>query len=458
YLERTVRNAPLPLPYVETCIRKWAKLRANDPQIAKHLQTLQTRRKKLNSTVREVSFTPANEHSAAKPDTRIVAWHGIGEVAGAADQPQLKHGAQRFHVAYGLALQGLGLSKLAINLMPKSSGGLLQKFKSLRRTAPPSRVWGIDIGSTGVKAIELSLDQADKSITITAAKWIPHANALGDAIDQEASTSILKQTLAQFHEEVEAESIQAVLGFSGPRTLGRWFEIPGMDAKKSADAVAYEARMQIPIPIEDINFDWHRWPKAEGDERAFQNVILLAARKDHIAQQLDLVADLPIQVVGVQSICLALYNAAVHELFPKPVVPAESDDNSATDKAVSSEQLWPTLGILELGAESSNFVAVGNNFVRYRSMPVGTHRLDRELMKQLRLTRDKSSELRQRPERARCLYQVEQIVRDVYEELLNDLRRTLRAYETDGVHFDKIVITGGGIETLGVAEVLATQL
>ena len=79
-------------------------------------------------------------------------------------------------------------------------------------------------------------------------------------------------------------------------------------------------------------------------------------------------------------------------------------------------------------------------------------------MKQLRLTRDKSSELRQRPERARCLYQVEQIVRDVYEELLNDLRRTLRAYETDGVRFDKLVITGGGIETLGLAEVLATQL
>ena len=274
-----------------------------------------------------------------------------------------------------------------------------------------------------------------------------------------AAATVIKQSLTRFADELEDASLSVVLGFSGPKTLGRWFDIPQMDSKKTADAIAYEAKLQIPIPIDDINYDWHAWPKEQRTEHSFQNVILLAARKDQINQHLDLVADLPIRVLAVQSICLALYNAAAFELLKKVDSTAQASAQPRKNPSKSPAGTVPqqdsvTLGVLDLGTESSNLIAVSPHFVRYRSMPIGTQRLDRELMKQLQLTRAQCEELRLNPGRARRLYQVEQIVASVFDELLNDLRRTTRAYESDGIRFDKLVVTGGGVEQLGVLRLL----
>jgi Tfp pilus assembly PilM family ATPase len=172
-------------------------------------------------------------------------------------------------------------------------------------------------------------------------------------------------------------------------------------------------------------------------------VTLLAARRDHIQQIVDACANLPVKLLAIQSDCLALYNAAAAQFFAPPT---ESQDDKDTANSGSS----PTIAILDVGADCSSLVIAAAHFVRHRSFPWGMHRLDRTLMSQFNLTAQQAQQLRQQPSSARWIYQLADVIDNVFEELAQDVSRTLRAYEAEGICVDQLLVTGGGSQQLGL--------
>jgi Tfp pilus assembly PilM family ATPase len=277
-------------------------------------------------------------------------------------------------------------------------------------------------------------------LEITQSVFLPHASPLAEAVDDEQFGAILHQTMSTFAADHAEDPCSIVLGFSAPRSLGRTFEIPGFKGKKATDAIAYEARMQIPIPINDIAYDWYAWPTAN-EQATFQQVTLLAARRNHVNQLVDACAELPIKVVAVQSVCLAVYNAVMAEFFAAP--DGDEDEGEVTTAA-------PPIGILDVGADSSTLVVAAPHLVRHRSLPLGTHRIDRGLMSRFNLTRGQAARLRHQPTSARWLYQADEVVGEVTGELTRELSRTLQAYEAEGIQIARLLVTGGGSQQLGL--------
>jgi Tfp pilus assembly PilM family ATPase len=243
--------------------------------------------------------------------------------------------------------------------------------------------------------------------------------------------------MTRFVEEHVENQASVVVGFSGPRSLGRTFEIPRFKSKKAEEAIAYEARMQIPIPAEDIVYDWHTWPLPD-DQASFQQVTLLAARRDHVTQVVDACAGLPIKVTAIQSVCLALYNAVMAEFF--------SPHETSADEELSAAPV----AVLDVGVDCSSLIIAAPNLVRHRSLPLGTFRWDRALMSRFKLTRQQADRLRQQPTSAQWMYQVDDVGRQAFGELAGDLRRTLRVYEGEGIQISRLLVTGGGSETFGL--------
>ena len=257
----------------------------------------------------------------------------------------------------------------------------------------------------------------------------------------------MRATMEAFVEQAELEQAAVVLGFPGPRSLGRNFEIPKFKGKKSAEAIAYEARMQIPIPADAIYYDWHPWPAAK--DATFEKVALLAARREHVQRVIDLCQDLPLKPLAVQSVCIALYNAAVHELLEEPAdVPVKA---SAKGPAAETRDEPPdsardnahrAIAILDLGAESTSLVVASRSLIRFRNIALGTHRLDQALMSRFQLTRAQARQLRERPQSARWMYQTDEVVCEFADELSREVRRTLRVFEAEEIVIERLLCTG----------------
>ena len=161
-----------------------------------------------------------------------------------------------------------------------------------------------------------------------------------------------------------------------------------------------------------------------------QSVTMLAARKVHIQRLLAPLVDSPIQPIAVQSDCLALYNAAAHEFWP---------DTDAADKKPRSP-----FAVLDVGTEATNLVLVSPFGIRYRSLPIGTERMNRSLIKRFQLPRNKVEQLRQQPAAAKWMYQIDEVLKPLFLELVQDTQRTLAAYEADSMHAQELFVTGGG--------------
>jgi type IV pilus assembly protein PilM len=427
--------------------RRWQQLRPDDSQAMRILQKV---RKRLATPTQCAPFAPA---WAKPPETcHLVGslrwWRGVKRAKLAGEMTDYQSAPGRFLVAYGLALQGLGVARLQLNLLPRanprSRAALFQRLSVLPKSLPGT-VWGCDLGHSGLKALEMRRDKSTGALEITRAVIVPHSRPLSEAEDDPAVTASWRETMSTFAEQHAAEGTSIVLGFSGPRTLGRSFEMPKFNHKKAEEAIAYEARMQIPIPVDQISYDWFAWPSGV-DDTSFQQVTLVAARRQHVQQVLDACADAPVKVLAVQSVCLALYNAAMAEFFA-----AEDRVNPDSPESVlAAAPPAKPLAVLDVGATSSTLVIAAPHLVRYRNLPLGTTRLDEAMMSRFHVTRPHAQQLRHQPSSAPWLYQVNQVINPVVDELASEVRRTLRAYEREGIECDRLLVTGGGSEQFGL--------
>jgi Tfp pilus assembly PilM family ATPase len=421
--------------------QRWLRLRPQDATAAETAARLRERLARPED--RRFASTWNDMPHSTDVGCTVKWWRGLEDIDVGVDGVSFRQSFPRFAVAFGLALQGLGLGTLPLNLLRQRQRAMWQKLSSFRASSPPRVVWGCDLSSTGLKALELRRDHDTDQLQIIDAVFVPHACPLTEADDDDATAEILQATMATFVEKRRvSDRVPLVLGCAGPRSLGRTFEIPQFQGKKAQDAIAYEAKRQIPIPADEIAFDWHAWPIRRAGSR-LQSVTLLAARRDHIQQIVDACANLPVKLLAIQSDCLALYNAAAAQFFAPPT---ESQDGKDTANSGSS----PTIAILDVGADCSSLVIAAAHFVRHRSFPWGMHRLDRTLMSQFNLTAQQAQQLRQQPSSARWIYQLADVIDNVFEELAQDVSRTLRAYEAEGICVDQLLVTGGGSQQLGL--------
>ena len=116
----------------------------------------------------------------------------------------------------------------------------------------PSKVaWGIEVGEFALKAIRLAL--VDNEIHVTDFAVIPHQKVLSDpsVSDREGMIRVTLGAFVQAHaEQIASEPI--IMSLPGNVGFARFATIPAVDAKTLRSMIEYEAKQQIPFPIEEV--------------------------------------------------------------------------------------------------------------------------------------------------------------------------------------------------------------
>ncbi len=145
-------------------------------------------------------------------------------------------------------------------------------------------VWGIDIGQCALKALRLEL--IDGKPTATAFDYVEHPKILSqpDADPDE----LIREALEKFLSRNELKGDEVAIGVPGQSGLARFVKLPPVEEKKIADIVKFEAKQQIPFPLDEVVWDYQKIGGGEAvDGFAMETEIgLFAMKRDVITRYL----------------------------------------------------------------------------------------------------------------------------------------------------------------------------
>ena len=446
WLHAELKRLPFATPQAESLVKRFQRLRPNSTYCEKFRTFIQKAKHAPLKDKRQSIAALRKTHSHLS-ELPMTWWNGFAkcEVDPLAEGVLQKH-LGRFAVAYGLALQGVDLGLIKTNLRFDLNTSMLRKLASRRPKATSSDAWGIDIGATGLKVVQLTREKNSNEPRMETATVVPFSEPLHMVSHEEQRSEIIADALQRLTEETDVGSAQAVIGISAPKTLGRFFSIPSLPPKKLADAIRFEAKHQIPLPDDEVVFDHHTWPVESG----MHDVALIAAQRDQVRPLLEAFQDTPFQVAAVQSASVAIFNACHHEFLSAP----QAEGDSSNDVAPKSEQ---AVAVLDVGAESSIFAIVSCHGLRFRNLPFGTFRLSQMLAGAFACNFKRAELMRTRLESNTWCHKVDAVLTKGFVHLKEDLSRTLHNMTPELCAPSRLIITGGGSNQHGVIRSLVAR-
>src|SRR5438105_10908679 len=172
--------------------------------------------------------------------------------------------------------------------------------------AVPSGVWGIDVGQCALKALRLEI--IDDKVSATAFDYIEHPKILSQP-DADPD-QLTREALEQFLSRNKLQGDMVAISVPGQSGLARFVKLPPVEEKKISDIVKFEAKQQIPFPLDEVVWDYQKIGGEDVvDGFAMETEIaLFATKRDIVNRYLRHFTDLKVSVSAVQMAPVALAN------------------------------------------------------------------------------------------------------------------------------------------------------
>src|SRR5678816_3211509 len=171
----------------------------------------------------------------------------------------------------------------------------------------PKSVVGLDIGSSAVKAVELKASAKGYTVAAIASEPVPPDSIVdGAIIDGGAVAEAIKRLFAQ--KAFKTKEVAASL--SGNAVIVKKISLPVMTEQELSDSIYWEAEQYIPFDIQDVSLDYQVVDSGAGaDGKGTMEVLLVAAKKEKIADYTSVITQAGRQAVVVDVDAFALQNA-----------------------------------------------------------------------------------------------------------------------------------------------------
>ena len=323
---------------------------------------------------------------------------------------------------------------------------------------PPKGVWGVDIGQCALKAIRLEM--AEGKPVATAFDYVEHPKILSQP-DADPD-QLIREALDKFLSRNDIKHDEVAIGIAGQSGLARFVKLPPVEEKKIAEIVKFEAKQQIPFPLDEVVWDYQKIAGGEvTDGFAMETEIgLFAMKRDVISRYLGYFGGSKIEVHCVQMSPLALVNFATYETLKKggatPLPDAEPDPNDETPRGKKR-----CVVMLDIGTEASNLIITdGGKIIWQRPLPLGGNNFTRALTKELKLTFAKAEHLKRNAAKSPELPQILKALKPVLQDFVGEVQRSLGYFTNThrDAHVSYLVGLGSAFRLPGLQKYLAEKL
>jgi type IV pilus assembly protein PilM len=289
---------------------------------------------------------------------------------------------------------------------------------------------GLDIGTTGVRAAQLSWSKdSTKLERFGQIALPPGAVRDGEVVDPEAVAAALKELWAR----VKFTTKKVVVGIANQKVVVRQVDLPWMPMAELRKSLAFQVADVIPIPIEQAVLDLHPLEEIVGEDGSRrQRVLLVAASRDMVAASLQ-----ALKLAGLHPEAVDLTSFAVLRSLGTP---------DGLGLAQSAEAL------IEVGASVTNIVVHQGGVPRFvRILLMGGADITETIADRMGVPIEQAEALKQSnslPTDATAVgaNPVTRVLEAAAATWVEEVRGSLDYYsaQTDAARLGRIVLSGGG--------------
>jgi type IV pilus assembly protein PilM len=166
---------------------------------------------------------------------------------------------------------------------------------------------GLDIGTSSVRAAELSFGRAGTTLTGIGQVALPDsAVRAAEVVDPEAVTAALKELWSQ----TRFRSKRVVVGLANQKVVVRQVDMPWMPLPELKASLRFQAQEFLPMPVEHSVLDVHPLEEVTGDNgQRLLRVLLVAAAREMVDTTLSAVTAAGLRPVMVDLTPFAVLRA-----------------------------------------------------------------------------------------------------------------------------------------------------
>jgi len=306
----------------------------------------------------------------------------------------------------------------------------------LNRSKP---VAGLDIGSSAVKAVELKPSSGGAyRVTAFAAEPVPPHSIVDGAIMDGGAVA---DAIRRLFERKAFKARDVAVSLSGSAVIVKKISLPVMTDAELADAIGWEAEQYIPFDIQDVNLDYQILDGGTGaGSKGTMDVLLVAAKKDKIADYTGVIAQAGCQPIVVDVDAFALQNA--YEV-----------NYGADPQAV--------VVLMNAGASAINInIVSGDQSLFTRDISIGGNAYTEAIQKELNLPFEAAEQLKRGAAvDGHTFEHVQPVLHAMTENVLVEIQKTFDFFKAtaSSERIDRIVLSGGASQVDGFAQALQSR-
>lgn len=293
-------------------------------------------------------------------------------------------------------------------------------------------VVGLDLGSSVVKAVEITLEGPEPMITGFGRAEIPPGGSTSEAV-------------ARVFEENKFKSKRVCTGVSGQSTVVRYVPMMRMSDAELEQAIQFEVDKYLPFELDEVVMDCQALTGqiaslAEGEEGTADDnmtVLLAACRRELVDDRVRVVQDAGLTPIAIDLDLFALANA--WELCSPPV------DDAADEEGVRASAL------VDVGASRTSInVLRGGESCFSREIPLGGADMTQAVARRLGVEGFEAEAIKRSSEVHEA--EVNSAISPVLEDLASELSLSIDYVENhDGLAVEELMLSGGGVLAPGAA-------
>ncbi len=302
-----------------------------------------------------------------------------------------------------------------------------------------SRVVGLDIGSTALRAVEAVSHKRSQANTLRYYEVLLPTGAVvaGEVVETEIVVAALKSLwLAGGF-----KSKNVILGMASQNILVRELVIEKMSQSRMQESLPFLARNQTQIPLAISVFDFYPISEFIGDIPMMKG-LLVAAEKERVLQNFRAVEKAGLKPIRIDFTPFALSRLLVSKPgVTKPV--ALIDIGAATSSlTITIGEIPQFVRMLPSGGDKFTQALANGLFISFEDAQILKHSIERD------------------PELATPQHQrAMEILKVESSGLINSLRNTINYFSNihSSAPIEEIILTGGGSRLIGFAEALSAE-
>lgn len=293
--------------------------------------------------------------------------------------------------------------------------------------------WGIDIGESAIKAVKVR--RIGDAVTVVESHTIV-CEAHGEGARSGDREYRVRAALSELLVQAELKGASVVVALPGRDVFPRFIPLPPVEKKRIAEIVRYEARTQMPFPIEEVVWDFQpvsgMSPPGEEVEVAFFAVkkatvysFLTNLRLAHVVP--DLVEITP----------LALYNFLTYD-----------------------REFGAATVVIDVGAANTDLVIIDAERYWTRSVAISGNDISRALQEKYQISFEEAENLKRKAATSRQAEKIFGAMRPIVDDLLGEIQRSIGYYKAQArnVRIENVILLGNSFKLPQLVEYFRRSL